>query len=82
MKANADSFGSLLALGFFGAFAALGLLLGAAVGAGMGGLVHALARRIGVGALAAALLATTVSGVVLWKLGSEVQRQFPGLRPL
>ena len=81
VRASADSFGSMLALGFFGAFAALGLPAGAAVGAGVGRLVHALARRIGVGALAAALLATALTGAAIWALGSEVQRQFPGLQP-
>jgi hypothetical protein len=81
LNANSDSFGSMVALGFFGTFAALGLLAGAAVGAGVGGLVNALARRIGVGIVAAALLSTAVSGVTLWALGSEVQRQFPGLQP-
>jgi hypothetical protein len=81
LKNNPDSFGSMLALAFFGAFGGLGLLVGAAVGAGVGGLVNAMARRIGVGSVASALLATAVSGAALWALGSEVQRQFPGLQP-
>lgn len=77
---NADSFGSLLALGFFVAFALAGLVAGGAAGALVGGVVDAGLRRLGVGVAAAVLAATVVNALAMWLIIGFVQEQFPGLR--
>ena len=77
---NADSFGTMIAAGFFGLFAFIGLFLGVAAGALIGGLVEKALRRAGAGPVATLGVATLVNAVVLWQLGRWVQVQFPGLR--
>jgi hypothetical protein len=81
LPTNADSFGSMLAAGFFGLFALLGLLLGAASGALIGGSVERLLRRTGAGVIGAVSVATLVNAIVLWGLVEWVRARFPGLRP-
>jgi hypothetical protein len=76
---NADSFGSLIAKGVFGMFAWVGLLLGMACGALIGGLVEALLRRLGAGLAAASSVATVVNALALWLLVGAVQAAYPGL---
>jgi hypothetical protein len=77
---NADSFGTMLAGGFFGFFALLGFLLGAASAALIGGSVERLLRRSGMGVMGALSVATLVNAIVLWQLVGWVQGRFPGLR--
>jgi hypothetical protein len=77
---SADSFGSMLALGFFVVGALAGLIAGGAAGALIGGLVDALLRRLGMGVVPAALAATLVNALTLWQLVGLAQDQFPGLR--
>lgn len=77
---NADSFGTMIAAGFFGVFALAGLLLGVAAGALIGGSVERLLRRSGLGIIAALSVATLVNAVVLWQLAGWVHARFPGLR--
>ena len=78
---NADSFGSMLALGAFGVFAWVGLVAGMASGALIGGLSERLLRRVGVGITAALVVATLVNALVLWQVVALVQSKYPGLRP-
>jgi hypothetical protein len=80
LSANADSFGSMLAAGYFGLFALLGLLLGAATGAVIGGSIERLMRRWGAGVVGALSVATLVNAIVLWGLVGWVHARFPGLR--
>jgi len=77
---NADSFGSMLALGFYAAFALGGLLVGGIAGVVVGGAVDALLRRLGVGVAAAMVVATLVNALVIWQAIGFVQEKFPGLR--
>jgi hypothetical protein len=81
LPGNADSFGSMLAAGYFGLFALLGLLLGAGTGAVIGGLVERLMRRVGAGVVGALSVATLVNAIVLWGLVEWVRDRYPGLRP-
>lgn len=76
---NADSFGSMAAAGFFGMFALVGLLLGSASAALIGGLVERALRRSGAGAVGALGVASLVNAVLLWLLAAWVQARFPGL---
>ena len=77
---NADTFGTMIAAGFFGLFAFIGLFLGLAAGALIGGSVEKALRRSGAGSVAALGVATLMNAVVLWQIGRLVQAQFPGLR--
>jgi hypothetical protein len=77
---NADSFGSVLALGFFAVFALVGLAAGAACGALIGGLVDAVMLRSGVGTAGAVITATLVNALALWQIADLVQARYPGLR--
>jgi hypothetical protein len=77
---NADSFGSVLALGYFAVFALVGLVTGAASGALIGGLVDAVMRRSGVGLAGAVITATLVNALAIWQLADLVQTRYPGLR--
>ncbi|MDP1860220.1 MAG: hypothetical protein Q8K82_16200 [Gemmatimonadaceae bacterium] len=78
---NADSFGTMLAAGFFGLFALGDLAIGVAVGALIGRSVEKLLRRSGVGVIAAMAVATLVNALILWQLAEWVQARFPGMRP-
>ena len=82
LPSNADSFATFFATGFFSFFAVVGFASGMAVGALVGGLAEKLLRHLGVGTVGAALVATLVSAVVLWQVGSVVQAKLPGLRAL
>jgi hypothetical protein len=77
---NADSFGTVLALGFFSVFAWVGLFAGIASGALIGGLTEKLLRRLGVGLTGSLCLATVLTVWVLWQITGLVQSTFPGLR--
>ena len=76
---NADSSGTMLAAGFFGLFALLGLFLGATSGALIGGTVERLLRRVGAGVIGAVSVATLVNAMILWRLVEWVHARFPGL---
>ncbi|AGX88471.1 hypothetical protein Cenrod_2413 [Candidatus Symbiobacter mobilis CR] len=78
---NADSFGTVFALGFFSFFAWVGLFAGIASGALIGGLVERLLRRFGAGIASAVGVATLVNALVLWQIAGVVQAKYPGLRP-
>jgi hypothetical protein len=78
---NPDSFGSMLAGGFFGLFALLGLVIGAVSGAVIGRSVERVMRRSGAGLIAAMSVATLVNAIALWALVEGVRSRFPGLRP-
>ena len=80
LEHNADSFGSVLALGFFAGVALIGLVVGAACGALIGGLVDAVMRRSGVGVAGAVLTATLVNVLATWQIADLVQTRYPGLR--
>ena len=77
---NADTFGTMIAAGFFGLFAFIGLFLGLAAGALIGGSVEKALRRSGAGPVAALGVATLMNAAVLWQIGRLVKAQFPGLR--
>lgn len=77
---NADSFASLLASGFFIAFALLGLLVGIAVGGSAGCLIDYAMRRLGTGRVAALVVATLASLCAVWQVSSLVLGRYPGLR--
>lgn len=77
---NADSFGSVLALGFFAVFALMGLVAGAASGALIGGSVDAAMRRAGLGMAGAVITATLVNALAIWQIADLVQTKYPGLR--
>jgi hypothetical protein len=78
---NADSFATIIALGFFSFFAWVGLFAGMASGALIGGLVERLLRSFGAGIAGAVSVATLVNALSLWQIVSFVQVEFPGLRP-
>jgi hypothetical protein len=78
---NADSFGTVFALGFFGLFAWIGLIAGMACGALIGGLFEMLLRRIGAGAILAVSVASLANALLLWLIAVLVHASFPGLRP-
>jgi len=80
LKHNADSFGSFLAFGFFAVFALIGLVTGAASGALIGSLVHAVMRRSGVGMAGAVTMATLVNTLAIWQIADLIQTTYPGLR--
>jgi len=80
LKYNADSFGSVLSLGFFAVFALIGLAAGAVSGALIGGLVYAVMRRSGVGMAGAVITATLVNALAIWQIADLVQTMYPGLR--
>jgi hypothetical protein len=77
---NADSFGTVFALGFFSFFAWIGLFTGMAAGALIGGSAERLLRRFGAGIAGALSVATLVNALVLWQIAGLVQTKFPGLR--
>ena len=77
---SADSFASMLALGFFGFFGWVGLFVGAACGALIGGLCEWLLLRLGAGVAAALGAATLVNAVALWQIVGLGASNYPGLR--
>lgn len=77
---NADSFGSLLTLGFFTFFGAAGCIVGAVSAALIGGLGQWLLRRLSMPIVGAVCVATIVNALLLWQLADLVQARFPGLR--
>jgi len=81
LPASADSFANLLASGFFGVFAWLGLFAGMGLGALIGGSVEKLLRRFGVGIASALGVATVLNALALWQIAGVVQARYPGLRP-
>lgn len=77
---NADSFATVIALGFFGFFAWVGLFAGMASGALIGGLTETLLRRLGAGTAGALVAATLVNALVLWQIAGVIEASYPGLR--
>lgn len=77
---NADSFASMLALGFFGFFGWFGLFAGAACAALIGGSCEWLLRRLGVGKGVALGAATLVNALALWQIVGLVESNYPGLQ--
>ncbi len=77
---NADSFGSLIATGYYGFFALTGLAAGLVLGALVGGLVELLVRRLGAPTAAALVVATITNALVCWQLAGMVEARYPGLR--
>lgn len=76
---NADSFAMPIAFGFFALFALVGLIVGMASGALIGGLVEILFRRSGAGIGVALSVATLVNALTLWQIICFVQANYPGL---
>ena len=77
---NPDSFASLLAYGFYIAFALFGLLAGMAVGGAVGYLVDYVMRRLGAGTVAALVLATLASLCAVRQVSSLVLGRYAMLR--
>lgn len=77
---NPDSFGSVMAMGFFGFFAMVGLIAGMASGALIGASVEWLLRHLGAGVAGAISVATLVTALALWQIVGFVQLKYPGLR--
>ncbi len=77
---NADSFASLLASGFFIAFALLGLLAGMAVGGVAGWFVEHVMRRLGTSTATTLVVATLASLCAVWQVSGLVLGRYPGLR--
>jgi hypothetical protein len=77
---NADSFGTLLAQGFFVFAGCVGFAGGCACGMCVGGLTEKMLQRLGVRAAAAVCVATIVNAVVLWQLAGFIQARYPGFR--
>ena len=77
---NADSFAMVFAIGYFILFACVGLVVGGASGALVGGLVEKLLRQLGVPIAGALCVATLVNVLALWQIADVVQTQFPGLK--
>jgi hypothetical protein len=75
-----DTFAPLFALGFFGFFALLGLAAGATSATLVGASIDWLLRRIGIGAIAAMVMATLVNLLALWQATDILQARYPGLR--
>jgi multisubunit Na+/H+ antiporter MnhG subunit len=76
---NADSFGSMLATGFFAVLGVAGLVAGALCAALVGKGTERLLLRCRAGAASALLVATVVVALVVWQVASVVQNRFPGL---
>jgi hypothetical protein len=76
---NADSFAMPIAFWFFVSFALIGLIVGMASGALIGGLVENLFRRSGAGIGAALSVATLANALALWQIAFFVQANYPGL---
>ena len=76
---NADSFATMIAGGFFGAFALVGLGAGMAVAALSGGLTERLARLLGADSVGAVCIASIVSVLALWQVSGWVQTRYPGI---
>lgn len=77
---NADSFASLLASGFYVAFALLGLLAGMAVAGAAGWFVEQVMRRLGASTATTLVIATLASGCAVWQVSSLMLDRYPGLR--
>lgn len=80
MAHNADSFGAMLATGFFAVFGLAGLAAGALVAALVGRGTEWLLLRCRAGAVSALVVATMVMALVVWQMASVLQTRFPGLR--
>lgn len=78
---NADSFGTLLAQGFFSLLALSGFVAGLVFGALVGGLVERILRRLGMGLAGALIVATLVNALACWQLAGAIQANYPGLGP-
>ncbi len=78
---NADSFGTLLAQGFFSLLALTGFVAGLVFGALVGGLAEKILRRAGMGITGALVVATSVNALACWQLAGAIQANYPGLGP-
>ena len=78
---NADSFGTLLAQGYFGFLAVIGLVAGLAFGALVGGLAEKILRRLGMGLAGALVVATVLNALACWQMAGAIQANYPGLDP-
>jgi hypothetical protein len=67
-------------LGGYSVFALIGLFIGIATGALIGGSVEKLLRLLGAGTVTAMSVATLVNALLVWQLVGFVQAQYPGLR--
>ena len=76
---NADSFATLIAGGFFGFFALVGLGAGVAVAALSGGLTERLALRLGARSAVAVCIASIATALTLWQVSAWVQTRYPGI---
>jgi hypothetical protein len=76
---NADSFGTMLAQGFFLWYAVVGLMAGTALGGLIGSAAYALLRRLGAKPPVALGLATAVTVMLLVQTTSLVLSRYPGL---
>jgi len=78
---NADSFGTMIAQGFFITTAIIGLIAGILCGVLVGGLTEKLLRYLGVWIVCAVCVATVVNALVIWQLIGIFQTKYPGFRP-
>lgn len=79
---NADSFGTLFAHGFIFFAAVVGLFIGLALAAAIGGATEKILRRLGTPIAAALLSATLATGLALWGIGGFVPIAVPGIRAM
>lgn len=80
IRLNPDSFGSAAYLMFGSIFAIIFFVAGAAIAALLGRLVEWLMRRVGAGVAAAVVVATLANVLAIWQIGAFVQATSPGLR--
>jgi hypothetical protein len=78
---NADSFGTMIAQGFFIGTAIIGLIAGMACGMLVGGLTEKLLTSLGVWAVCAVCVATLVNALVIWQLVGILHMKYPGFHP-
>jgi hypothetical protein len=77
---NADSFGTMIAQGFFISTAIIGLFAGMIIAMLVGGLTERVLRLLDMHISTAVCIATAVNGLVIWQLVGIVQHRYPGLR--
>ena len=77
---NADSAAPLFVWMTFGLFGLIGLFVGALLGGLTGRCADWLLRRLGAGNGAALVVASLLTGLVVWQVTGFVQHRYPGLR--
>ena len=77
---HADSAAPLFVWMTFGLFGLIGLFVGALLGGLTGRCADWLLRRLGAGNGAALVVASLLTGLVVWQVTGFVQHRYPGLR--